>query len=150
MLQGAIQNNASLLAARLSPGLQMALAFLKAANFSALPDGRTEIDGDRVFALVSSSEGKGRQSARLEGHWRYCDVQFVIHGTEVIGIKTGAQKMPGLSQETDTCFLEGVPDQWLMLTPGEFVIFYPHELHAPLCGEGPVRKAVVKVLDSHA
>jgi beta-galactosidase beta subunit len=34
---------------------------------------------------------------------------------------------------------------WVAVPPGSFAIFFPHDAHAPLGGEGRVKKAVVKV-----
>ena len=40
----------------LSPGIRLALEYLGHANLGALSEGRHEVDGDRVFALVSDYE----------------------------------------------------------------------------------------------
>ena len=44
---------------------------------------------------------------------------------------------------------EGVDEKTVILNEGDFVVFYPGEVHKPLCAVGApaqVRKAVVKML----
>ncbi|WP_416820994.1 YhcH/YjgK/YiaL family protein, partial [Cronobacter sakazakii] len=44
---------------------------------------------------------------------------------------------------------EGAQEKTVVLEEGDFVIFWPGEVHKPLCAVGnpaPVRKAVVKML----
>ena len=51
----------------LTPALQKALAFLQALPAGPLSDGRIEIDGDNVFALVQSYETQ-TDAWLFEGH----------------------------------------------------------------------------------
>ncbi|ENX7060900.1 YhcH/YjgK/YiaL family protein, partial [Legionella pneumophila] len=52
--------------------------------------------------------------------------------------------------DKDIAFLpEGVDEKTVILNEGDFVVFYPGEVHKPLCAVGApaqVRKAVVKML----
>ncbi len=52
--------------------------------------------------------------------------------------------------DKDIAFLpEGAQEKTVVLEEGDFVIFWPGEVHKPLCAVGdpaPVRKAVVKML----
>lgn len=52
--------------------------------------------------------------------------------------------------EKDIAFLaEGQQEKTVILNQGDFVVFYPGEVHKPLCAVGApakVRKAVVKML----
>jgi len=62
-------------------GFADGFAFLQRADLADLEDGRYEIDGDRVFAMVARGTGRGREAARLEYHKGYIDIQFSISGT---------------------------------------------------------------------
>jgi biofilm protein TabA len=42
-------------------------------------------------------------------------------------------------------FYADAPDMHFSLKDGQFVIFYPEDVHAPMIGEGPIKKLVVKV-----
>ena len=45
----------------------------------------------------------------------------------------------------DIGFFHDRPPTWLALSPGHFALFFPEDAHAPLAGDGPAHKAVVKV-----
>ena len=126
-----------------------AFEFLRRADLAALAPGRYPIDGDRVFALVSDSEGKGKGAAKLEVHRTYIDIQYVASGTEVIGWKPLAgctQSQGGFDAAKDIGFFEDTVETWATLGPGSFAVFFPGDAHAPLAGAGAVRKVVIKVM----
>ena len=83
---------------------------------------------------------------------RYLDIQIVLRGSEGM---TFCTLPPGEPQtdwlaEKDIAFLaEGKQEKTVILNEGDFVVFYPGEVHKPLCAVGApakVRKAVVKML----
>jgi len=37
------------------------------------------------------------------------------------------------------------PDMFFGLTDGQFVIFFPEDVHAPMIGEDEIKKLVIKV-----
>jgi YhcH/YjgK/YiaL family protein len=47
-----------------------------------LPDGRYEIDGDNIFAMVQSATTVEAKSKNFEAHQQYVDVQMVLQGCE--------------------------------------------------------------------
>ncbi|MFL5787553.1 MAG: YhcH/YjgK/YiaL family protein [Flavisolibacter sp.] len=47
--------------------------------------------------------------------------------------------------EKDVIFFKDKPDMYFELNAGQFAIFYPEDVHAPMIGEGPIKKLVVKV-----
>ena len=97
--------------------------------------------------LVSDDQGRGVEGARLEFHRRYIDIQVAIAGSEAIGWRPLGDchsiVEPYLS-ERDIGFCGDRPETWLA-PPGRFAAFFPDDAHAPLAGQGPLRKAVVKV-----
>ena len=132
----------------LHPDFGTALKFLWRADLAELPDGRTDIDGDQVFALVASDPGRGQTQARLEGHQRYIDIQLVIDGEERIGWRNRAsctEAADGYDQDRDLVFFTDLPTTWVDLQPGMLAVFFPNDAHAPLAGNGLVRKVVIKV-----
>jgi YhcH/YjgK/YiaL family protein len=66
---------------RLSRGFE----FLQTTKLEELADGKHEIDGTRLFALVAHDQGRGRDGAILEVHRKYIDIQYVISGNELLG-----------------------------------------------------------------
>jgi biofilm protein TabA len=47
--------------------------------------------------------------------------------------------------EKDVLFYDDKPDMFFRLTDNQFVIFYPEDVHAPMIGEGMIKKLVIKV-----
>jgi biofilm protein TabA len=134
--------------AALHPGFAEAFAFLRRMDIAALPVGRVEVIGKRVFAIIGKDEGKSREKARLEAHRKYIDIQLVVSGDEWIGwrdLKTCRESGLGYSAEKEIEFYTASPAKWFCVLPGSFAIFFPEDVHAPLAGAGPVHKVVVKV-----
>jgi YhcH/YjgK/YiaL family protein len=125
-----------------------AFRFLANTDLEALPDGRTDIDGDQMFVLLNRKDGRGRDGARLEAHRRYIDIQYTIRGEEEIGwtpLATCVGADGAFDTEKDIVFFDDVPSAWLRVPRGTFAIFFPGDAHAPLGGNGPLVKAIVKV-----
>jgi biofilm protein TabA len=130
------------------PGFRTAFKFLMASDRDSLGEGRHEIDGDAVFAIVARSDGRGREAAPLESHRRYIDIQYVVSGTDAIGWRnrdTCDQPDAPFDANRDIGFYRDAPALWFDLPPGHFTIFFPEDAHAPLAGSGSVHKIVVKV-----
>ncbi len=124
-----------------------AIAFLRGQSLADLPLGRIEIAGT-MYAMVSRSPGRQRSEGRLEAHRKYIDIQFVIAGVEEMGWKARSRCQRPQHQydpEKDIEFFADVPNSYVTVHPGEFVIFFPDDAHAPLIGTGVVHKVVIKV-----
>lgn len=134
--------------ARLHPLFAKAFAFLRENDLALLSPGRHAIDGDQLYASVDEKPGRGRSGARLESHRQYIDIQVAVSGQEEIGWKRTAQcrevTEPFLP-DNDIAFYGDDPVTWLALPPGHFTIFWPEDAHAPLAGEGALRKVIVKI-----
>lgn len=135
-----------------SPGLGKALDFLRRPNVASLPDGKYEIDGERVFAMVQRYETVTTAPPRFEAHRKYIDVQFMAAGTEVIGCapleKLAISEV--YDSARDVCFGAVPAGEWLplRLEPGQLAVLWPEDAHAPRLAAGapvPVTKIVVKV-----
>ncbi|MGL5287767.1 biofilm protein TabA [Aeromonas sp. RU39B] len=113
------------------------------------PIGRVDVDGDRLFCLVQEDLTEPADERHGEFHQEYLDIQLLLSGREWIGVGPEQYRLEGLTHpHPDLWFVEVEQESWLALKPGDFAIFYPGELHRPLCTHGmpaPVRKLVVKV-----
>ena len=131
----------------LHPDFAAAIAFLRGHPLSDLPQGRIEIAG-AMYAMISRSPTRQRSEARLEAHRRYIDIQYVIAGVEEMGwsARSRCQQPHGqYDAEKDIEFFADVPDSFVTVLPGEFVVFFPDDAHAPLIGTGEIHKVVIKV-----
>jgi len=124
-----------------------AVAFLRDQPLSDLPLGRVEITAT-VYAVIARSPARQRSEARLEAHRKYIDIQYVIAGVEEMGWKprSGCQRQHGdYDAEKDIEFFRDLPDTYITVRPGQFVIFFPDDAHSPLIGSGEIHKVVIKV-----
>lgn len=130
------------------PAFGRAFAFLRRPDLKDLPVGRHEIDGDRLFAIVARDAARRRESAELEVHEKYIDIQLVLAGHDDMGWRPVAQcqqPVGGYDADEDIGFFADRPLVWLPVTAGMFAVFFPEDGHLPLTGEGIIHKVVVKV-----
>lgn len=116
----------------LHPRFKAAFAFLTRPDLSAVPLGRTEIDGTALFALVQEYETKPIQAGKLEAHKKYIDIQLVLQGEEFMGYAPlGSQPVATpFDAEKDIGFFDG--EAWFtLLSKGMFAIFFPQDAHLP-------------------
>jgi biofilm protein TabA len=132
--------------------LNDAIALLRKQDLAALPLGRNELDGDRVYCMVMEYETKPAEALRFEAHARYIDVQIVYSGTErldCLPAGTPAKVTEDRLAKDDVAFYEVArePSQ-LVLQAGQFAVLHPGELHKPggkAATVSKVRKIVLKV-----
>ena len=127
---------------------QKAFEFLS-QDFSTIPNGRYEIIGtDEVYATVSENILRAKNIAPLENHKEYIDIQFLISGDEKFGVSAlNYCRITRIeyNKDNDIAFWDDTPQSYINLMANDFVIFFPNDSHAPLIGEGKVRKVVVKI-----
>lgn len=132
----------------LHPNLDKALDFLRSADFSALPDGRQEIDGDAVFANIMSYTTLA-DNQTPENHKKYADVFYLLEGEETVGVLPLEEvgELVEARPENDVWLHRGRTVR-LPLGGGRFAVLFPGDAHAPSIGPNgpaPARKCVVKV-----
>lgn len=133
---------------KMHPAFEKAFMFLRRDDLAELPPEKYEIDGDRLFCMISKGPGRSRAEAKLEAHRKYIDIQYVIAGTDEMGWKPTAdckQIDKPYNADEDIMFFNDPPDSWTPVPAGSFVIFFPQDAHAPLVSEGEIHKAVLKI-----
>jgi YhcH/YjgK/YiaL family protein len=132
----------------LHPGFQKAFEFINDNDISSLEDGKYEIEGDNIFALVQEYNTKDKEDAKLEGHIKYIDIQYINFGKELVGVAPlNEQAIVSNDAEKDYAFYDGEAS-FIKLEKGMFAIFFPHDLHMPgikINESTKVKKVVVKV-----
>ena len=136
-----------------TPNMEPALDFLRQVRGADLPDGRIEIAGDSVFALVQWYETVlATDPVVFEAHRQYIDVQYMLAGEEVIAWAPVDRLV--VTQPYDPAsdaWLGALPASYatfVRLMAGELAVLYPTDGHAPRVAAGApavVRKIVVKV-----
>ncbi len=149
MIQDTLENAARYEA--LSPRFAKAFRFLRCIDGNEAP-GRHEIDGDKVFGLIQSYTTKPHETALMEAHRKYIDIQFVHKGREtILWAPLAAMKDEALpyNKKTEAALWRLVPDVTeLHMSAGHIAILFPCDAHAPgVEWEEPeeVFKVVIKV-----
>jgi YhcH/YjgK/YiaL family protein len=135
-----------------TPSLKKAIDFLRKPGLQKLPDGKIEINGDHVFAMVQRYDTQVYDEPKFEAHRKYLDVQFIVSGEEIIGWAPleSMTITEAYNADKDICFGTVAKEKWtpVYLRAGELMVLWPEDAHAPkLAGRksSPVMKIVVKV-----
>ena len=132
----------------LSSGLTAGLAYLREHDLESPDPGRTDIDGDSVFAIIQDYETRLPEAGKWEAHRRYWDIQYIVQGAEILHYANIAHLTAGVYvPEKDFLPLEGVGDR-ITLRAGMAAILSPQDAHMPgMAIDRPmrVRKVVIKV-----
>ena len=132
----------------LSPRLRRAFEWLDSTDVASLEVGRHSIDGDDIFVNVSELDLRPRSAAALEVHNEYIDIQVVFGGEEEFGWSPRSAVTSPRTEfdvEKDIQFFEDEPQTFYTVREGQFTILMPQDAHAPMLGEGHVRKLIFKV-----
>ncbi|CAI0991825.1 YhcH/YjgK/YiaL family protein [Serratia quinivorans] len=129
-----------------------AIAYLQDTDFSTLPAGRYQDPATGYVVQVLDLHTQQPGDLRPEVHRQNVDVQFLVSGSELIGVAADRGDNPvhqELLAQRDIIFYRDVADEsWLTLQPGNFAVFFPQDVHRPACiNQQPcaIRKVVVKI-----
>lgn len=130
------------------PALLKVVDYLKRVERVGLPEEKEYIDGDNLIVIPGTGYGKKASEALLEAHNVYADVQVCFGAGETFGWKNRAacdSQIDEFDEEKDIVFYKDTPSTFVTVRQGEFVIFMPHDAHAPLIYDGEVVKLIFKV-----
>jgi YhcH/YjgK/YiaL family protein len=133
----------------LNPLFAKAFDYINQNDIANLPDGTTAID-EGLKVIVNTASGKTAEAslAKFECHDKNIDIQICVKGLETIAWKPREKCVTPNGEynpEKDVRFFSDAPDMFFQLTDGQFGIFYPEDVHAPMIGEGEIKKIVIKV-----
>jgi len=134
--------------AALHPLFPRAFDYIRDTDLYSLAPGRYNIAADDLIAIVEHSQAKPKEHAQLEAHRRYIDIQLVLEGNEQMGWKSLSDCLNPVSEhseEKDIRFFHDAPVSWIKVPPDHFCIFFPEDAHAPLVGDGQIRKVIFKI-----
>lgn len=147
MIFGKITDSARIEA--LHPALHRLFEFVKTHDLMQLPLGRNEIDGDRLFINIAENNLVRPEQQKLEVHRAYMDVHLPLNHPETIGWRAlstiDIDPEQPFDETSDYALYAAPATSYVEVHPGEYLIAYPEDAHAPLIGEGSLRKAVAKI-----
>lgn len=130
------------------PLFKDAFEYINSVDFLHTEPGKTELKGKDLFVIVSDSDMKVDSEAKIEVHNQYVDIQIPVSKAESYGwISRNSLKYAEATfdEKRDIQFFEDKSSTLLTAVPGDFVVFFPSDGHAPCIGEGKIRKVVVKI-----
>lgn len=132
----------------LHPLFKKLFDYVKANDLLHAELGRIEIEGDDLFINNVNPECVSPDKQVLEVHRDYIDVHILLEGAETIGwkaIEDLTNETKPYEKEGDCALYSDTPTTFVNLLPGQFMIVFPEDPHAPVIGEGKIRKLIAKV-----
>ena len=131
----------------LNPLFTTVAEYMKENDIFTQEVGKIRLDGEDLFVNYAVAKGKTVGDARIETHNRMIDIQIPLSCPETMGY-TPRKNLPKAeyNEEKDITFYSGEAEKYITVNPGEFVIFFPEDGHAPCVSDNPeIRKAIFKV-----
>lgn len=136
----------------ISPNFEKAIDYALSTDFRTMEPGKYPIDGENVRAIVNEYTTKPVSECDPESHREYADIQIMIAGTERFGYVPLIEQQASTPYrpEMDVAFYSIVPEDinYITLYPGQFIIFFPSDIHQPevfIRQPELVKKVVLKI-----
>lgn len=146
--------NAKETEAAYSETIQKAIRILRETDVTDMHHGKYPLDGDKLILQINEITTGPKETKRPEVHRKYIDVQFMVHGHELIGFypdKKESEVLDDQLETNDVLFYKENPDAgeiMLPMTKGCYAIFFPEDVHRPCCQMNQaedVKKIVLKI-----
>ena len=149
MILGSLKNTET--AEKVHDLFKNAFDYIKTVDLTTIPsDGtRIELERNKLYLFINEYLGKTHQDVKGVAHRKYIDIQVLIKGTESMGwieLSECRKLLKPYDSEKDVVFYNDAPSSYIQVSPGEFAIFFPEDVHAPGIGTENIKKLVVKVL----
>ena len=133
----------------LHPSFAKAFDYINQNNVATLADGIYETP-EGLKVIVNTGMGKTAEAslAKFECHDKNIDIQLCVKGLETMAWKPREKcQTPNgdYNPDKDVRFFSDAPDTSFQLTAGQFAVFFPEDVHAPMIGDGEIKKVVIKV-----
>jgi len=132
----------------LNPLFADVVEFLKNNDLNTMEEGKHPIMGDRLFVNITTTKARSEEEAILETHVEMVDIQMPLDTDETYGY-TPLQCLPETEYDAGKDFSfygDTKPQTYVTCRPGQMVIFFPQDGHAPCISEKPeFKKAIFKV-----
>ena len=132
----------------LNPLFADVVEFLKNNDLQTIEEGKHFIKDKDLFVNIQVAKGKTRDAAVLETHIEMIDIQIPITCEETFGY-TPLCDLPDFEYNAEkdiTKYGDTKAQTYVTVKPGQFVIFFPQDGHAPcIINQPEIKKAIFKV-----
>ena len=131
-----------------NPFYRKALEFIEDNDLQALPCGKHIIEEGNLWVNIVETSLRPAEQAKLEVHDEFIDIQIPLNCSESYGVKGRSScRWPAgeMDKVNDIMFFDDPIETVITKAPGQMTVFEPDMAHAPLIGEGTIRKAIFKV-----
>ena len=122
--------------------------FLKTHDLQTMEVGSYPVKDNDVTLKLSLTKQRTKESAFLETHIDMIDIQIPITCAETFGYSPLCD-LPAFEYNAEkdiTIYGDTKPQTYVTVTPGQFVIFFPQDGHAPcIIEKEEIKKAIFKV-----
>lgn len=134
---------------RLHPLFDRLFKFVSENDLSKFSNQRIVLDGDDLFINMAEPTLRKAEEQSMEVHRKYIDVHFLLTGEEICGVTHISELPEGydteFNEEDDFVLVQQSAKNYFKAGPGDFYIVFPEDAHAPIIGEGTIKKAIAKV-----
>ena len=132
----------------LNPLFADVVEFLKNNNLQTIEEGKHFIKDKDLFVNIQVAKGKTQEAAVLETHIEMIDIQIPLTCEETFGY-TPLCDLPEFEYNAEkdiTKYGDTKAQTYVTVKPGQFVIFFPQDGHAPcIINQPEIKKAIFKV-----
>jgi biofilm protein TabA len=134
----------------LHPLFAKAFEYINSTDLVNLKVGEYCIEENKLRAIVASFNGITAEVSckEFECHNQHIDIQVCISGVESFGWAPREkcdQPNGEYDTKTDVQLYYNSPHLFFQLREGQFVILLPNDVHAPMIGDGFIKKIIIKV-----
>ncbi len=132
------------------PKFRVSFEFLKRKDLASLQPGSVDL-GQGVKANIQHYTTFGWDENLFESHEKFFDIQFLIEGSEIVGVcsREGLEIAKPYNPDSDVTFYKDPAEYGkVLLKGGDFIVLAPEDVHKPRClslEKMPVKKIVIKV-----
>lgn len=130
------------------PLFERAFTYLQQNNLQEITGKHEIAEGLKAGFTNDPGKTKDERVGKAECHREFIDIQVCIKGKETMGWKPLSKSIKpngDYNVEKDIQFFYDEPDTFFDLTDGQFVVFFPEDVHLPMLGNGNIQKVVIKV-----
>lgn len=133
----------------LHPQLKRLFEYIKENDLAHAPKGRIELCGEDLFINIAEVEMVSPEAQKLEVHRAYLDVHIPFSETERIGWRhlqdIDVAPEAAFNETDDFALYNTTASTYVDVKPGEFLIVFPEDAHAPIIGRGNLKKIIAKI-----